>query len=66
MEVRALLGLMRENETQVQQKAAVGVKLLQHVRSHLAILDPVIGKKKLIKVVATEMARLRAFSSDLM
>ena len=66
MEVRALLGLIRENETQVQEKAAVCVKLLHHARSHLTILNPVIGKKKLIKVVATEMARLRAFSPDLM
>ena len=59
-EVRALLDLMRENETSVQQMPAACAQMLQHASQHLTILDPEVGEEELVKAVAAELARLRA------
>jgi hypothetical protein len=64
-EVRALLDLMRENETRLQNVTAICAQILEHARSNLTILDPDVGDEELIKAVATELTRLDAFSPDL-
>ena len=63
--MRALLDLMRENETLLQNVAAICAQILEHARSHLTILDPDVGDEELIKAVAAEVARLDALSPDL-
>jgi hypothetical protein len=63
--VRALLDLVRENETRLQNVAAICAQILEHARSNLTILDPDVGDEELIKAVATELTRLDAFSPDL-
>ena len=65
-EVRALLDLTREDETAVQKIAAICAQILEHARSHLTILDPEVGEEELIEAVAAEVARLHAFSPDLL
>ena len=60
--MRALLDLMRENETRVQEMAALCVAVLQFAREHLTILDPEVGEEELSKAVAAEVARVRALS----
>jgi nickel-dependent lactate racemase len=53
---------MRENETRVQEMAALCVAVLQFARQHLTILDPEVGEEELIKAVAAEVVRVRALS----
>ena len=65
-EVRALLDLVRENETQVQKWAAMCAEMLEYAREYLTILDQEVGEEELIQAVAAELARLRAFSPDLL
>ena len=62
--VRALLGLMRENQAGVQKWAAGCAALLESARQHLTILDPVVGEEELVEAVATELTRLDAFLSE--
>jgi len=57
---------MRENETQVQEWATRCGRTLQYASEHLTILDPEVGDEELIKAVAAEVARLHAFSPDLL
>jgi len=61
-EVRALLDLMREDETRVQEKAAACQELLERASLNLTILDPEVGEEELIQAVAAEVAKLRALS----
>ena len=61
-EVRALLDLMRENETRVQETAAACAAVLALARQHLTILDPEVGEEELIKAVAAAHAKLCALS----
>ena len=61
-EVRALLDLMRENETSVQMLAAQCAALLELASQHLTILDPEVGEEELIKAVAAELAKLPALA----
>ena len=65
-EVFALLDLMREKEEEVQNVADLCAHMLEHARQELTILDPEVGDEELIQAVAAELARLRAFSSDLL
>ena len=58
--MRALLFLMRENETRVQEVAAPCATLPQYARSHLNILDAEVGEEELIQVVAAAQAKVRA------
>ena len=60
--MRALLDLMRENETRVQKMAAACQELLGQARRQLNILDPEVGEEELIKAVAAEVAKLPALS----
>ena len=57
-EVRALLGLMHENEAKVQKNSAFFVRILEEVKHHLTILDPEVGEEKLIQAVAAAEAKL--------
>jgi len=59
-EVRALLDLMRENETSVQNSAPACQEMLEVASKQLTILDSEVGKEELIKAVAAQVARLRA------
>ena len=61
-EVRALLDLMREKETRMQNVAAGCASVLESARHHLTMLDPEVGEEELIKAVAAELARLSALS----
>jgi len=61
-EVRALLGLVRENETRVQKLAAGCAAVLDQARQHLTILDPEVGGEELSQAVAAALAKLPAFS----
>jgi hypothetical protein len=56
--VRALLGLLRENEAAVQTKPILFQTLVQHASAHLKILDPEHGEEELVKSVAAELAKL--------
>ena len=58
--MRALLDLMRENETRVQEMAALCAAVLDLASQHLNILDPEVGEEELIKAVAAEVAKLPA------
>ena len=60
--MRALLDLMRENETSLQKWAAPFAGVLEHASVSLNILDPEVGEEELIKAVAAALARLRALS----
>ena len=60
--MRALLDLMHENETRVQNFAAACANILEHASKHLTILNPEVGEEELIQAVAAEPARLRALS----
>ena len=57
--MRALLDLIRENETRVQEMAATCATLLELARQHLTILDPEVGEEELIQAVAAALAHLR-------
>jgi hypothetical protein len=61
-EVRALLDLMRENETRVQEWAAQCAAVLKSASQHLTILDPEVGEEELIQAVAAGVAKLPALS----
>jgi len=56
--VRALLDLMRENETKVQEWASPCAAVLVHASRHLTILDPKVGEEELIQAVAAALANL--------
>ena len=58
-EVRALLDLMRENETKVQEWASPCTAVLVHASKQLTILDPAVGEEELIQAVAAVLANLR-------
>ena len=58
--MRALLDLMRENETRVQETAPECAAMLEHASMFLTILDPEVGEEELIKAVAAEAAKLPA------
>ena len=55
-DVRALLDLLRENETSVPDR--VLASLLDEASSGLKILDPELGEEELIESVAAERAKL--------
>ena len=57
--MRALLDLMRENETRVQNTLTDFVSLLESASEDLAILDPEVGEEELIQAVAAALANLR-------
>ena len=57
--MRALLDLMRENETRVQEIACPCAALLKAARQRLTILDPEVGEEELIQAVAAAQANLR-------
>ena len=57
-EVRALLDLIRENETGVQTMATGCAQILKNARHLLTILDPEVGEEELIKAVAAQLAKL--------
>ena len=56
--MRALLDLMRENETLVQEMAARIAVVLEQARQLLANLDPEVGDGELIQAVAAALANL--------
>jgi len=55
-EVRALLGLMRDNEAAANAMSTQCQLLLRDASVHLKILDPEHGEKELIELVAAELA----------
>ena len=57
--MRALLNLMRENESRVQKVAAGCASLLRLASLDLTILDSEVGEEELIEAVAAALARLR-------
>ena len=61
-EVRALLDLMRANESALKIVAEACHELLERASFHLKVLDPEVGEEELIQAVAAELARLRALS----
>ena len=65
-EMFAMLDRMRENEASLQNVATICAEMLEYARQQLTILDPECGEEELIQAVAAELARLRAFSSDLL
>ena len=54
--MRALLDLMRENQTMVQKWAAACAVLLKAASLQLTILDPEVGEEELIQAVAAALA----------
>jgi hypothetical protein len=58
-EVRAVLDLMRENETRVQEMTARCTSVLERARQNLTILNPEVGEEELIQAVAAALANLR-------
>ena len=60
--MRALLDLMRDNQTAVQHMAAVCINMLEHDSARLKILDPETGDKKLIEGWARQVSHLRKFN----
>ena len=57
--MRALLDLMRENETKLQDWVVQCAAVLEHASQHLKILDPEVGEEELIQAVAAALANLR-------
>ena len=57
--MRALLDLMRENETRVQEMAAPCAGVLKHASLELTVLDPEVGEEELVQAVAAALAKLR-------
>jgi len=57
--VRALLDLMRKNQTRVQKWAAPCAAVLELASKQLTILDPKVGEEELIQAVAAALAKLR-------
>ena len=62
--MRALLALMRENKTEVQDLSGLCQNLLRDAMVHLKILDPVLGEKKLIASVAAQVANLPTMAAQ--
>ena len=60
--MRDLLDLMRENEANVHNLAALFQDALKSATFDLKVLDPEVGEEELIKAVAAELAKLRALS----
>ena len=58
--MRALLDLMRENQTSVQKRAAGCAAVLELASHHLTILDPEVGEEEIIQAVAAALANLPA------
>ena len=56
--MRALLDLVRENETRVQDISGSCQDLLRLAASNLTILDPEHGEEELIELVAAALAKL--------
>ena len=64
--MRALLDLMRENETARQNKSEPAAqnlvsdiaRLLEHASQNLKILDPEVGDQELIQAVAVELDKV--------
>ena len=57
--MRALLDLMRENETRVQEIATPCAAVLEFAKQSLTILDLEVGEEELIQAVAAALANLR-------
>ena len=57
--MRALLDLIRENETRVQEMASHCAGALELSSQHLTILDEEVGEQELIEAVAAALANLR-------
>ena len=57
--MRALLDLMRENETPVHQTVVQCASVLERASKQLTILDPEVGEEELIQAVAAALANLR-------
>ena len=57
-EVRALLDLIRENETRVQIMSD-GYAAVLDLAKNLTVLDPEVGEEELIQAVAAALANLR-------
>ena len=57
--MRALLDLMRKNETAVHKWAAPCAAVLAAASQQLTILDPEVGEEELIQAVAVALANLR-------
>jgi regulator of sirC expression with transglutaminase-like and TPR domain len=57
--VRALLDLLRENETAAQNNAHAIYQILQEACKHLEVLDPEAGEEELMSAVASAKAKLR-------
>ena len=58
-EVRALLDLMRESETRMQEMAAPCARVLELASKQLTIVNPEIGEEELIQAMAAALANLR-------
>ena len=61
--MRALLDLMHENGTSVQEMLAACQDLLEFATSCLQILDPELGEQELVKSVA-ELAKVTALTAE--
>ena len=57
--MRALLDLMRDDESGVQTLAAGCAAVLQSATNILDILDPEVGEEELIQAVAAALAKVR-------
>ena len=57
--MRALLDLMRENDTRVHQTAVQCASVLERASQQLTILDPEVGEEELIQAVSAALANLR-------
>ena len=57
--MHALIDLMRDNKTQVQEWASPCSAVLELASKRLTILDPMIGEEELIQAVAAALANLR-------
>ena len=57
--MRALLDLMRKNETRVQEMATPCAARLELASQILTILDPEVGEEEHIQAVAAALAGLR-------
>ena len=57
--MRALLGLIHENQASVQTWAAGCAAVLELASKQLTILDPEVGDEELIQAVAAARANLR-------
>ena len=57
--MRALLDLLRENETTVHDIRVSSLEVLHEATQHLKVLDPERGDQELIKSVKARLASLK-------